>query len=115
MHWDRLSIEDVDFYINSRVDRPNYLEMMPILVKIKALLIEEATKESPFIRLLIGSLMPKLPNLSMEQIAERVKRCIAWWKEKNMIKRAIDKDDVLAIRMIEKRVLSKNYEKLKWE
>ena len=93
----------------------NFETMMPILVKVKALLAEEAAKEAPFIQLLTGSLMPQLPNLTMEQVRERVVRCVAWWKEKNMIKRPIDKDDVLAIRIIEKRVTSMNYAKLKWE
>ena len=88
---------------------------MPVLVSIKEHLEEETAKEAPFIQLLTCSLMAKLPQLTMEEVGERVRKCIAWWKEKNMIKRAIDKDDVLAIRMIEKRILSKNYDKLKWE
>lgn len=115
LHWDRLSEEDIDFYLESRVDRPNYLEMMPVLQRTKKLMQEEKEKEAPFIQLLTGSLTRQMPGFLMEDIKERVIRCIDWWKWKNIIKRPIDKDDVLAIRMIEKRVTSKNYENLKWD
>ena len=114
LHWDRLSIDDVDFYLTSRVDRPNYLDMMPVLITVKEHLQEEKEKEAPFIQFLIGALMPKLPELSEQEVETRVVKSVDWWKEKNMIKRSIDKDDVLAIRMIQKRVCSKNYEKLDW-
>ena len=76
---------------------------------------EEQQKEAPFIQLLTGSLTSQMPGYLMEDIRERVIRCIDWWKWKNTIKRPIDKDDVLAIRMIEKRVKSKNYHNLKWD
>ena len=115
LHWDRLSEEDIDFYLESRVDRPNYLDMMPVLQRTKKLIQEEQQKEAPFIQLLTGSLTSQMPGYLMEDIRERVVRCIDWWKWKNIIKRPIDKDDVLAIRMIEKRVKSKNYHNLKWD
>jgi len=115
LHWDRLSLEDIDFYLESRVDRPNYLDMMPVLVSTKALIHEEQAKEAPFIQMLVGGIMKEQTALSMDEIKTRVIRCVHWWKWKNMIKRPIDKDDVLAVRMIQKRVLSKNYDELKWE
>lgn len=115
LNYDRISMEDIDFYLTSRVDRPNYLDMMPVLVKLKEMMLAEQAKEAPFIQMLVGSIGQKSEGLSIEEIQARVIKCVDWWKHKNMIKRPIDKDDILAIRMIEKRVLSKNYSKLDWD
>ncbi len=115
LHYDRISLDDINFYLESRIDRPNYLEMMPVLVKMKSFMEEESKKEAPFIQMITGSLMSKLPGMTVDEISARVTRCVEWWKWKNKIKRPLDKNDQLAIRMIEKRACSKNYEKLKWE
>ena len=109
INYDQISIEDIDFYLESRVDRHNYLEMMPILKKLKAFLIQEAKNEQPFIRLVRDMAIPKMKKLTEQEIEERVVDSVGWWKFKNKWKRAVSSDDSRALRMILQRVTSKNY------
>lgn len=115
LHYDKLELADVDFYLTSRVDRPNYLGMMPVLQKIKAFLLEEQALEKDFTKLIAGAAKASLQTLSDDAIQRRVERTISWWKYKNELKRSLNKDDSLAYRMILGRVTSKNWKNLKWE
>jgi hypothetical protein len=115
LNYDQISLDDIDFYLTSRVDRPNYLEMMPLLETMKEWRLKEIENEKHFAEFVIGRNIGKLPGLTDEQVQQRVLECIEWWKFKNQWKRPIDKDDTLALRMIERRIKSKNYQNLKWE
>lgn len=112
LNYDQISLEDVEFYLNSRVDRPNYLEMMPVLEKIKDERIKEYKQEREFFRFVVERNISKL-KLDEKIIREMVVDSAAWWKYKNKWKRPILKDDTLALRMIEKRINSVNYKNLK--
>jgi hypothetical protein len=113
LNYDRLAFEDIDFYLHSRVDRKNYLESMPLLKRLKKQLALELDNEKLFVEFVVGRNTANLPDLSEQEIRQRVVDSIAWWKFKNQFKRAITKDDTLALRMIERRITSKNYSKLK--
>lgn len=52
-------------------------------------------------------------RLSEKELDLRIREAIRWWKYKNKWKRPIDKNDTLALRMIERRILSNNYNTLK--
>jgi hypothetical protein len=112
LNYDQLEMKDIEFYLSSRVDRPNYLDMMPVLEKVKTLLIAESKKEVDFANMIVGQVSQRI-QLSQAEIEKRVRETIQWWKYKNQIKRAITKDDTLALRMIIKRVCSVNYKTLK--
>lgn len=107
LNYDQISLDDVEFYLHSRVDREGYLLMMPLLKKLRTYLHKEMKNEEFFIEFVSGR-NPSVPN-----VRERVIESIGWWKFKNKWKRAINKDDTLALRMIEARIKSSNYEKLK--
>lgn len=128
LNYDQISLEDIEFYLSSRVDRPNYLSMMPVLETLKERRLKELESEKAFARLVTDRYLeierskyfyfghePKFKSetLSEEEITKRVWESIEWWKFKNQWKRPIQKDDELALRMIEKRINSKNYDKLK--
>lgn len=116
LNYDNLELSDIEFYINSRIDRPNYLKMMPVLIRVKEFLLEEQKGEADFKTLLYQQSYNSVHSyLSEEELIGRVNRCIDWWKYKNQIKRAITKDDTLALRMIVKRICSPNYRNLKWD
>ncbi len=109
LHYDRIGMEDIDFYLNSRIDRPNYLQYLPVLKTIKKHLVEEQKQEVHFSLMLSGEcrkrgLIPK-DGLSYEEI---IMELIDWWKFKNEWKRPISKDDELAMRMIERRLFAKS-------
>lgn len=101
LNYDQIEISEIDYYIKSRVDRPNYLWMMPVLKKIRTHLAEEKKNEGFFMQFVIDR------NHNVPDIAAKVQEAIDWWKYKNKWKRAITKDDTLALRMIEKRIKSK--------
>lgn len=109
LNYDQISLEDINFYLKSRVDRPNYLEMMPILIQLKDSRLKELESEKSFVRFIINRNYKNLAPLTDNEVEGRVWECIRWWKYKNQWKRPIKKDDTLALRMIEKRLLSKNY------
>lgn len=113
LNYDQISLDDINFYLKSRVDRPNYLDMMPVLETVKTLLLKEKENEKEFIEFvyLRNYDLAVEPTLSEIQLRDRIKEAINWWKYKNQWKRGINKNDTLALRMIEKRILSPNYNK----
>jgi hypothetical protein len=113
LNYDQIDLKDIDFYLTSRVDRQNYLWMMPILEKIKTQRLKEYDHEKEFISFVAGRNASKLSGLDEKAIRAMVVESVAWWKYKNKWKRPIVKDDTLALRMIEKRILSKNYHTFK--
>ena len=97
LNYNMLSLEDIEYYLNSRIYRPQYLEIMPILLQARKELREEKRQEDAFRDLLIHhSSKPLTPDV--------VDEAIDWWKMKNKYKRPISKDCTKAMRMIKKRL-----------
>ena len=96
INYDQLELSDIDYYLNSRIDRPSYTSFIPLLKTVRRQLIEEQQSEQLFIDLIMNNL-----KLDDKQI---VTECITWWKYKNKIKRSIDKNDVLAYKMITNKI-----------
>lgn len=114
LHYDRISLDDIEFYLHNRTDRPNYLQYLPILKTIKKHLLEEQEQEDQFCLMLIGEcqkrgLIPR-NGLCYEDI---IMELIDWWKFKNKWKRPISKNDELAMKMIERRLFAAS-NKRKW-
>ena len=118
LNYDGLKLDDVEYYLNSRVNRrilsrgfdnpidrnqktykrSDYLRMMPILYNVKKMILKEQAREKEFIRLV-------LDRYSAQGVKEQeVLEAIEWWKLKNKWKRALDKDDTKAFRMIKGRL-----------
>lgn len=97
LNYDDIDLNDIDFYLNSRTDRRNYLYMLPILLGIKDMLLSDIEWESHFASLLNS----RLGGDKMEIILSSIK----WWKIKNKWKRSINQDDSKALRMIEARIM----------
>lgn len=109
INYDQISLDDIEFYLKSRVDRPNYLFMMPALEALHRLRTKELKGEQMFVELAFYRNYGKTLKLSEDEVRDRIHESIRWWKYKNKWKRPIAKDDTLALRMIEKRIQSKNY------
>lgn len=95
VNYDLITIEDIDYYLTSRVDRKDYLNSIPLLQAVREMLLEEKEKESHFVKLVANRM-----NCTEEVVWEAVD----WWKLKNKWKRGIHQDDAKALRMIEKRI-----------
>jgi len=95
LNYDQISLEDIEFYINCRTERKNYLKMMPLLYRLKRKRLEELEREKLFVQLVVNR-----NNVS----EDKVWKLVDWWKYKNKWKRPIDKDDAKALRMIERKL-----------
>lgn len=95
LNYDQISVDDIDYYINCRLDRRNYLDMLPILKQIKKMRLKELEREKQFVRLITD-------RNNVDESA--VWKAVEWWKYKNKWKRPLDEDDAKALRMIEKRL-----------
>jgi hypothetical protein len=93
LNYDQMSVEEIDFYINNRIDRHNYVDMLPLLWTIRKNLLAEQKYENELVEL-----------LSKTYSRIKIKEAIDWWKFKNKWKRPIDKDDKKAYRMIRKKL-----------
>lgn len=119
INYDALLLEDIEYYMENRIDRPNYLSMIPILRGLKKRLIDEKMQEEIFVNILAGNLKveyEQLRNIDNEgEIETLVWEAVKWWKDTvvTVWKRPIAKDDKKAMDMITKRVKSLARKKFK--
>lgn len=95
INYETVKIEDIDYYLNDRINRRYYLSMFPVLKGIKKQLLEEKKMEDEF-----AKLIESITGKSDEEIRE----AIEWWKRKVIMKRPLIKEDAKAVRMITKRL-----------
>jgi hypothetical protein len=91
--------EDMQFYLDSRVDRPAYAHMFPVLKLALQLKADERKAEEPFVKLLAGQIMQKY-GIDYETAEKSVPELVYWWKFKNHTHRALTSEDAKALRMI---------------
>lgn len=98
INFDAITLEDCEYYLQNRLERPNYLRVLPILVWVRRAKRKEAALEAEFVKLVLGVLGWG------EERAPKVQDAISWWKLKNRIKRGLLADDAKALRMIVRRL-----------
>ena len=91
---DAITFEDITYYLESRLDRPDYVFMLPLLARLWKWKKKEHNEETPFAMLLSSK-----AGLSWPEDEKRARETIHWWKTKNRIRRSITADDALAFRM----------------
>ena len=96
---DSVSFEDIDYYLRSRLDRPDYISMLPLLARLWKWKKKEHEEETPFAMLLASK-----AGLSWPEDEPKIRAAIHWWKTKNRIRRPITADDALAFRMCLKKL-----------
>ncbi len=82
---DQLKIQDIDYYLRSRETRANYRDMVPLLQRARAVIVEEQKTEAPFRALMLGELR-KVKGDATEQDVENM---VTWWKTKSKAFRPI--------------------------
>lgn len=92
INYDALDIETVEYYLNNRINRVDYLDIMPMLDTLRKKLGEEKVLEEAF-KLMLKS---QVDNVSDGLIDETIK----WWKMKNKVKRPLTSNDELAYKQI---------------
>ena len=83
LNYDAISLEDANFYLNSRLNRREYLTMMPLLYAVKTLRVKELEQESHFIDMTIGEVIREYPNKPQNELRKIIEKNIEWWKLKN--------------------------------
>lgn len=97
INYDKITVEDIDFYLNSRIDRRHYMHMMPLLMQVRKTLLEEKRSEVDFKKLVQGEVF-KITR--MMPADEQIDEAVEDWKKNLKWKRAISHDDSKALRMI---------------
>ncbi len=101
LNYDNIGLADVEFYINSRNERRDYLDIIPTLWGIREERLKELEWERHFVNLIADR---------TGQAENAVWEAVAWWKHKNIWQRPIRQDDAKALRMIERRLLRQTTE-----
>ncbi len=103
LHYDRISLDDIEYYLYSRIERKHYLHVLPVLLQVRKCLRAEQQQEDAFRLMLLGQLQQQ--GVTGPDAEHRITEAIDWWKYKNIWKRPISNDDAKALRMIRQRVL----------
>jgi hypothetical protein len=98
LNYDLLELKDIEYYIENRMDRVNFLDMLPVLIGLKKTRLQEIEDEKKFVTLISNKYGFK---------EKAVWKAINWWKYKVIWKRPIRKDDAKAWRMISKKLSGK--------
>jgi len=97
LNYDNIDINDIDYFVGNRNEREHYLDMIPMLKKIKEEKIKELTEEAAFVDLVVKELRD-------EDLRDMILSAIEWWKYKVIQRRPLTREDAKALRMIKGRV-----------
>jgi len=97
---DEIELEDIDYYLNNRLYRKDYLKMFTFLKYARMFKLNEHEKEKDFIKLVMDKSGCKNENI--------VRDCMKWWKIKNKWRRFLTTDEDKAYRMIMSKVKKEN-------
>ncbi len=95
LNYDQIDLADIEFYLQSRINRRDYLTMLPLLAELRRQRLAELAWKREFVTLVAGR----------QGCAEaNVWAVVEWWKNKTLVRRPLMADDAKALRMIEARV-----------
>ena len=98
--YDAATLDELEYYLRSRLDRREYTTMFPLLKTAIRLKRSEATEEEPFRQLLAGQIALRY-DVDHETAAEEMDDLIRWCKFKTKThRRSVGDDDGKALRMI---------------
>jgi hypothetical protein len=96
INFDEITLEQADYYMKSRLDRHNYIYLLPTLHWIKKIKLKERELEDEFSKMILS----KLNWEYNEENINKINKVIQWWKLKNKWKRAITIKESTATKMI---------------
>ncbi len=106
LNYDALEHKTITYYLNSRLDRVNYVDMIPVLRGLRKNLKDENVWEENFVVMTKHQILTEHPTLEKLDIDQIIWDAVDWWKHKlpRIYKRAISKDDAKALEKISQRV-----------
>lgn len=108
INYDELKIEDVDYYLHSRLHRSQYFEFVVMLQKVKALMLEEQAEEEHFIQMMQGQMMSRglavkdgyTPEKVIRKSLDTIKNRLKW-------KRPVSSKEKETYTLVERNLFSK--------
>ena len=95
LNYDAFDLDEIGYFVANRIERPNYLSVLPQLFQLRDRRLAEIEEE----RKLVEALVTRY-----EFDEEDVWEAVDWWKRKVNIQRPIAEDESKAWRMIRKRL-----------
>lgn len=89
INYDECTLEDIQYYLNSRYEREKYMSVFPILFQIESQLLIDKKFEDAFKEMIHGHLLSLGKDVELSKIGD----AISWWKLKNKWKRSLQSDD----------------------
>jgi hypothetical protein len=107
INYDALVLDDLDYYINNRIDRHNYLHMLPVLRGLRESFKKEKEQEDHFIKMMTGEICKTMPTIYENVIYQTLADCVEWWKNTRPFvwKRPLSKNESKAFKMIKERAI----------
>lgn len=96
LNYDGVGLDDLEFYLNCRLYRGDYLQLIPLLWQLREERLAEIEQEKGLVQLVAARLA------CHESV---VWGAVEWWKNKVIWKRPVRSDDAKALRMIEQKIL----------
>jgi len=108
LNYDDLKMEDVDYYLNSRLHRSQYHHFVVMLQKVKWLMLAEQEEEDNFIRMMKGQMLQRgytvkqgyTPEEVIRKALDAVKNRLKW-------KRPVSSKEKETYTMVERTLFSK--------
>lgn len=112
LNYDDLKMEDVDYYLNSRLHRSQYSQFVVMLSKVKGLMLQEQHTEQDFITMMVGQILSR--GLSVKggyTPQEVVKRAVDSVKSRLKWKRPVSSKEKETYTLVERTLFSQAYRK----
>lgn len=86
LNYDDLKIEDVEYYLNSRLNRSKYYKFVRLLKEYKTIYLKEMEAENEYIKMFVGQIMAKdlqpkdgiTPELVVRKAIDTIKNRLKW-------------------------------------
>lgn len=92
LNYDDMAWQDIEYYLHSRLDRSDYLKILPTLKHLAKMKKVEEEQDMGFVSTLLTEFGEDKRNLILEGIK--------WWKFKVISHRELIREDAKALRMI---------------
>jgi hypothetical protein len=99
VNFDLVNPDDIEYYLNDRLSRHEYLKLFPLLTRVRDMKRKEAEQEAPFRRLLTTTIRDTY-NLEQHEAERLVNVLVSWYKFKNKVHRSLKKNEKKAMKMI---------------
>jgi len=105
LNYDQMSLDDIEYYINNRYERKDYMWVIKHLWELKDTRKKELVEERKFVQhAIIDHLSIGFHDAHLRRLHMQVWDAVSWWKTKVIWKRPLTEDVSKAVRMITSRV-----------